>query len=309
MHRAMHGTARSYAYAQRDPSASFLVSLLRHPTARAISQFFHFSVSTGGAVPTDAAFVDYLRHTDRQNYYLKELMTRHYTNATSTTANNNNETVEELERLFYRQAGNLTADDYNTIMDEGGANAAMLEQDWDEMLHFGNGVEHRDVVRDILDDYDFLAVTERLDESLVALQMLLNLTTREILYSARARSSGTFSFGGRARPCLYISPSFVTPGMRDFFASAEWQRSIAGDLLLYQAANESLDRTIASLGREVFARNLQVYRVALVQAAAHCRGRVHTLCTDGGVHQTNTSCYIWGEGCDHECLGDLVLDD
>jgi hypothetical protein len=298
-HRAMHGSAQSYVYAQRDRSESFLFSLVRDPTKRAISQFFHFAVSAqGGQVPTDATFQEYLRHADRQNYYLKDLATRNYTA---------NDTVDELEEIFYQQAGNLTVDGYNQIMDVGGEKAALLELEWDEMLHFGPRVKQRDVVSDILTDYDFLAVTERLDESLVALQMLLNLTTREILYT-RARSSGTFSYGGPKRPCLYMQPSFVTPGMRDFFASVEWQKAIAGDQLLYEAANESLDRTIASLGSHSFARKLQVYRAVLVKAQVHCQGRVHTLCTEGGVHQTNTSCYIWGEGCDHECLGDLVHD-
>jgi hypothetical protein len=41
-HRAMHGTAVSYQYYQRNRQKSFLFSLIRDPTAKAISRFFHF---------------------------------------------------------------------------------------------------------------------------------------------------------------------------------------------------------------------------------------------------------------------------
>jgi hypothetical protein len=42
-HRAMHGTAVSYKYYQRNRQKSFLFSLIRDPTAKAISRFFHFA--------------------------------------------------------------------------------------------------------------------------------------------------------------------------------------------------------------------------------------------------------------------------
>ena len=38
------------------------------------------------------------------------------------------------------------------------------------------------LAQSIIDDYDFVAVTERLDESLVVLQMLLDLPLGDILY-------------------------------------------------------------------------------------------------------------------------------
>lgn len=42
-HRAMHGSAKSYRYHLRNRQKSFLFSLIRDPTAKAISRFFHFS--------------------------------------------------------------------------------------------------------------------------------------------------------------------------------------------------------------------------------------------------------------------------
>ena len=57
-------------------------------------------------------------------------------------------------------------------------------------------LDYHKVVQDILNDYDFIAITERMDESLVVMKILLNLTLDEILYSKPARSAGSFSNGG-----------------------------------------------------------------------------------------------------------------
>jgi hypothetical protein len=42
-HRAMHGTAVEMEYHKRDKKKSFLFSVIRDPTAKAVSRFFHFS--------------------------------------------------------------------------------------------------------------------------------------------------------------------------------------------------------------------------------------------------------------------------
>ena len=54
-HRSMHGSGLSMEYDKRDKSKSFLFSLIREPTKRAISEFFHFSYSAGASVffPSD----------------------------------------------------------------------------------------------------------------------------------------------------------------------------------------------------------------------------------------------------------------
>ncbi len=62
-----------------------------------------------------------------------------------------------------------------------------------------------DAVQQVLDAYDFIMVTERFDESLVALKMLLKLDFEDILYT-RERSEGSFTNGFPDRPCIYIVP-------------------------------------------------------------------------------------------------------
>ena len=47
------------------------------------------------------------------------------------------------------------------------------------------------IVKDIMNDYDFLILVERYDESLVAMQLLLGLETSDILYLP-SRHAGSF---------------------------------------------------------------------------------------------------------------------
>ena len=154
-------------------------------------------------------------------------------------------------------------------------------------------------------DYDFIAVTERLDESLVVWKILFNLDFYDILY-IKARSSGSFSNGnpGKGRPCVYLVPSFLTPGMQDFFESKEWRDSNAIDNLLYQAVYKSLDNTIAAIGKERVQKELDIFLKAKKIAESFCDGKVHTMCTSGGfpVPEKDGTCVVWGEGCDMPCM-------
>jgi hypothetical protein len=66
-------------------------------------------------------------------------------------------------------------------------------------------VNHTHLVEAVINDYDFIAILERFDESLVALKMILNLSFDDILY-VKDRSEGTFTNGFKSRPCMYLVP-------------------------------------------------------------------------------------------------------
>jgi hypothetical protein len=69
-----HATAEKLDYIQRDRSKSFLWTVIRDPTSRAISAFFHFRVSRGKIDPSDKNFQDWISgNTLLKNYYLKTL--------------------------------------------------------------------------------------------------------------------------------------------------------------------------------------------------------------------------------------------
>jgi hypothetical protein len=67
-----HGTL----FANRTLEESFLWAILREPTKRVISQFFHFQVSRAGVSPTNENFRKFVKRDMFKNYYLRSLSMR-----------------------------------------------------------------------------------------------------------------------------------------------------------------------------------------------------------------------------------------
>ena len=262
-----HSTARKMKYASRDPERSFLWSILRDPTERAISQFFHFEVSRRNVEPTEENFQNFLlsKRARTKGYYLRTLSLRDF--PTNKTAS--------------RQA--------------------MISSS---------------IVQEIMDGYDFLAITERMNESAVVLQMLLGLKTADILYLS-AKGSGGYDAGGYRGKCTHLKPKNVTLAMRQFLRdSLAWQAHIKWDMVLYQAANESLDMTIQALDQQTFQRELRKFENALEQTKLQCADKVTFPCSldrDGKSPLTRdqTDCLWKDSGCGGQCLdsvGDSLME-
>jgi hypothetical protein len=169
---------------------------------------------------------------------------------------------------------------------------------------------YSEVVQTIIDEFDFIGITERMDESLVVLKMLLDLELGDILYMS-AKTQGSFtSAGGPSGPrCIYIVPSFLTPGMKKFFESDYWKRYIAADVALYKAAQASLDKTIEKLGRQEFEDNLSEFRIAKEKAQIRCEDRTIYRCNPAGEYiGMNSTCLMWDVGCGYECLDEFGLE-
>jgi hypothetical protein len=84
-----------------------------------------------------------------------------------------------------------------------------------------------DIVKEILSKYNFIAITARMDESLVLLKQLLDLQMGDILYMS-TKTHGSFTTGPGTSPCIYIVPSFLTYGMNEFFESQYWKNYTRG---------------------------------------------------------------------------------
>lgn len=164
-----------------------------------------------------------------------------------------------------------------------------------------------DVANKILsEEYNFIGITERLEESAVVLMMLMNLKMSDILYLSAKGKGGYDDAGGDTGGCTYIWPSFVSPGMQDVFDSEEWQSMIQYDMALYQAVNASLDLTIDSLGRETFVEKLATFRHAQKVAEQKCQHDVVIPCDEGGQFHSQTDC-LWNDsGCGYKCLDEVA---
>ena len=247
--RYNHPMASKLKYKDRIKAESFLWSILREPTRRFVSEFFHFGFSRNFIQPTVSNIRKYMLETKPSihNYYLRWLA---------------------------------------------------VDKPFDYPIDFPNIPRF---ITSIISEYDFLGISERLDESLVALQMILNLTTSDILYLS-SKVNGGWDDGIYRNQCYYIFPSYISDGMKNYFQnSEEWYNFSVGDDLLYRAVNASLEKTIAYLGND-FAKNLRIYRWALKKADMACRQNVSFPCTEGGKRNLENDCMVWDSGCGMECL-------
>jgi hypothetical protein len=154
-------------------------------------------------------------------------------------------------------------------------------------------------------DMNFIAVTERMDDSLVVLSMLLNVSLADVLYLKSNKAAGDFSRHARKRQCNYILPAFVSSGMRDYFRSQTWQDLIYWDHLIHQVANRSLDLTIDSLGRSLFEAKKKQFIKAKQLAQEMCSSRVLFPCSSAGVFKPKVKCLFLDAGCGHDCLDEV----
>lgn len=156
----------------------------------------------------------------------------------------------------------------------------------------------------VLTEYDFIGIVERLHESLVVLMMLLKLPMADLLYYSSKLQNGYFTAAPGTR-CILIQGSHVSEGMKDFFASDEWQAQIRSDAMLYEAVNRSLDLTIDKLGRDNVQREYQRFQNAQNLVNERCQGKVVLPCNKEGslsLAAEKTGCLFGDVGCGMECL-------
>ena len=170
-----------------------------------------------------------------------------------------------------------------------------------------------------LRSYDFVLVTERMDESLVALALILGIDVGSVLVtSSKVAGSRRFHLAKRAgKPleCLPIAstPKSPSPGVVAYLESDAWKASNYGDYLLWHAANQSLDHTIAHvIGRRRFEAALTDYRRWQALERQYCAPNVVFPCSDAGkpqLHLSKDSCYyrVYDFGCGYKCIDRLLL--
>ncbi|KAG7347519.1 sulfotransferase family protein [Nitzschia inconspicua] len=155
---------------------------------------------------------------------------------------------------------------------------------------------------DILENFHFIGISERLDESLVALKMILNLNMEDVI-GLSSKISGKMDDGGFDGTCHNIQTSRTTAEV-DQYLSQEF-RIDNYDFFLYDVANRSLDLTIDAFGREPFRKELEKYHAMKQYAEEQCLSKVLFPCTEVGQPpwpEAKHSCFKGDIGCGHECV-------
>ncbi|CAB9503582.1 expressed unknown protein [Seminavis robusta] len=278
-----HSNALQMGYAERIKKKSFLWTVVREPSQRMISHFFHFGVTRLNWEPTARNFKRWLLEPNNMadNYYLRKLR------VTKPNISVQNSTQEQHQHQQQQQS---ESSHHNEIL----VADTLVAQSWQALI----------------DEYDFIAVTERMEESIVALQMILGLSTADVMYLS-AKENGGYEGGGWNNTCLRIHRRNVTPGMEAFLGSPLWESYVKWDRLFYEAVNQSLDKTIQALGRKAFERNLQRFKQAQDVAHKQCRGKVRFPCStarDGlpPLRMGESDC-LWNDSaCGMSCIDDVA---
>jgi Sulfotransferase family len=157
--RFKHSPAHVLGYGRRDRLRSILWSVVRDPTDRVVSEYFHFGISRGGRnASDDSAFRDYLwEHRERLQGFQARYLAFHELAAAKNGTEDDR--IEERRALHQSNSSPVPSPSPSP------PRAVSLK-----------------TIRTILRGYDFVGVSERMDESLVALQLLLGLETADILY-------------------------------------------------------------------------------------------------------------------------------
>lgn len=157
--------------------------------------------------------------------------------------------------------------------------------------------------------YDFIGITEKMDESLVVLMLLLNLPMADILYYSAKTSDNLYIDPSTKNQCIKLQPSRVSDSMRTFFATPTWQERIYSDELLYHAASQSLERTIDQLGRSIVQANVVKLQQAQALVVERCRGKIRMECeVEGEAPRKEFDCFHHDMGCGMDCLDQVATE-
>ena len=171
-------------------------------------------------------------------------------------------------------------------------------------------------IREILDSYDFLGISERMDESLVVLMIILGLEIQDVLYlstpkaiskdssSSSSSSSTNYYENWKKDQCRPIPIAEVTLEMKQWFYSEEFEAFIEADVLFYKAVNKSLDATIDNLGKQRVEKAVKQLQMAQSQVKKMCQN-VRFPCSSEGKFQKETDCFFSNIGCGYECLDNV----
>jgi hypothetical protein len=172
----------------------------------------------------------------------------------------------------------------------------------------------------IIDQYDFIGVTERLPESLAVMTLLWNLhptdvivlsTKKSLPKNEDANNNGVvYDDGGGKHICKKILSPPIHPTVRKYLNSKSYINKQT-DYLLYYAVNESLDRTIQVLGPTIVQERMILISKLQRLAEIHCQHDERTIfpCSSDGIYQgelSSKSCYVQDAGCGHECVNHIM---
>jgi hypothetical protein len=151
-------------------------------------------------------------------------------------------------------------------------------------------------LKNLMAQYTFVGVTERMSESLVVMRYVLGLPSWcGLLFLPTKVSTGKphkDDIGVTFVPHVPLAQQ--PPAVRDFAASEEFRAKMASDRELHAAVNAKLDWWIDKIGRGTFIRQVADFERILHASQEQCAHK-----------ESASTCYWNDNGCGYPCL-DIV---
>lgn len=266
-------------FSNRDRSRSFLFSTLRDPAKRAFSRILF---SHGKAVEKRKQKEDKSNVGLADSFILQSL---------NTTEISHQFGVSDIKRGGFQVAYTIM-----NVSDE------LSVYDPSHPAEVSNLDHALSMVRQILNDYDFMIIVERFDECIVLMQLLLGLETSDIMYLSAKKSGGYYDEKGK---CKKTIKSDLSPRVSEFLSSKNWLAMNYADYLLIEAASQSIDLTIDAIGRKRFEEAFEAFQTLKKRALRQCEEEAIFPCSSTGHLQeerSESNCYYKDAGCGYPCL-------
>jgi hypothetical protein len=175
-----------------------------------------------------------------------------------------------------------------------------------QQIEDSNHAVGRILQEEIMPLHDFIAVTERMEESLVVLKLLWGLEDGDIIVSS-AKQAGGWSHNWDPLGECFDVPKLSASRVVKEYLSTQFNEGNA-DFVLHSVANRSLDLTIDALGRDRVNEELRRHKKLTALVAHHCQSNVTFPCSDEGIWQEShvEDCYEDDMGCGHRCIDDVL---
>jgi hypothetical protein len=266
-------------YIVRKTQPSILWTIVRHPTSRALSAYHFYHAGHGQQPATNENIISFVDSV--KNQQLIQLRTLR-----DWTVQGGEAIRDEVQIKF----NNLHASTRSEVVFE------------------------TILAMEILPIYNFIAVMERMDESLVVFKLLFDLEHADIIVGSASKQSGgwDWDWDGPAYPngtCFAIpKPNNLTNVVQEHLQTVFVQDN--GDFMLHQVANRNLDLTIDMLGRDLVQQQVAQHRKLKKLVMDKCQDQVITPCDEHGNFQPEhrENCFQFDEGCGYQCIND-VLDE
>jgi len=146
--------------------------------------------------------------------------------------------------------------------------------------------------RESQEDLQYMAVTERFDESALMVCYFLGCSIADILYVKSKDSQDPMNRLPKSkRHSLHVAFAKESPRVRSFFLGNKFQKRNSLDTHLWNVANQTLDRLIDFVGKVGFQTKLREFRSHLTATHEECKYVISPLV-----------CYWRDNGCKYDCL-------